>query len=398
MIKYQKIFSAFRSLHEYLVANEYKGYEFDDFLSSKLVNFITLNNLFLKRLAIQTGRCSIINLRKIIGVKKLESSKAFGFFVKGYLYHYLASEEKKYLEVAGKLLKWLEANYCADFSGMSWGNAFDFASRGGFIPRGLPTIVWTSHISESFDFAYSITKTERYRDNVLKIGTFILENLKRFEDDTGVCLGYVPGSTSVIHNSNLLGAIALLRAWRYSKNAIYLDLAKKAIDWSCSRINPDGSWYYGESETFKWIDNFHTAYNLDSLIAAQDIAGPGIVKQQVIDSTYKYWIDNLFLADGAPKYYHNRTYPIDIQCASQAIESLAKYSDRNQEAINLALRIANWTIDNMQKKNGAFYLRIGRVVKNGLESIHWGQSTMLSALGCLSWYIRKSKTDIIQYE
>jgi hypothetical protein len=47
------------------------------------------------------------------------------------------------------------------------------------------------------------------------------------------------------------------------------------------------------------------------------------------------------------------------------------------------MKVANWTLANMQKSNGAFRLRRGRVLKNGLESIHWGQATMLSALGCL---------------
>ena len=30
-------------------------------------------------------------------------------------------------------------------------------------------------------------------------------------------------------------------------------------------INYWNSWYYGETENYHWIDNFHTGYNLDSL-------------------------------------------------------------------------------------------------------------------------------------
>ncbi len=390
MTELQKLVGSYNSLHGYLIANEFKGYEFDDLLASKLVKFLTAGNLTLQRMAIQLGRRSIINFRKILGVAKLESAKAYGFFVKGYLYYYLATKQKEYLELAIKHLDWLENNYCTDYMGMSWGNAFNFASRGGVIPKGLPTIVWTSHISESFGLAYSITKAQSYRIVVLEIANFINDNLDRFEDDTGICFGYIPGGLSLIHNSNLLGAVALLRAWSYSNNTRFLELAKKAISWSFSRINSDGSWYYGEGEKYKWIDNFHTAYNLDCLIAAQDIAGSSIVPQHIIDSTYQYWISNFFLRAGRPKYYHNRNYPIDIQCASQAIESFAKYSERNPEAIYMALKVADWTISNMQKKNGAFLFRKGRIFANGLESIHWGQSTMLSALGCLLCQIAKA--------
>ena len=386
----QKINNSFQSLHSYLKINNFKGYEFDDILSSKVVKFITLRNLFLERVSIQVGRRSVINFRRVLGVKKLHSSKAFGFFAKGYLYHYLVTQDETYLNLVREQLAWLENSYCKDFNGMSWGNAFDFASRGGFMPKGIPTIVWTSHISESFDFAYSVLKQESYKNAVLKVACFIQENLVNKKNETEICLEYIPGRASVIHNSNLLGALALLRAWKYTQNNAYFDLARKAINWSCSRINSDGSWYYGDDNKRKWIDNFHTAYNLDSLVAAQDIAGEDLVKQDVIDATYKYWIDNFFLEDGTPKYYYNETYPIDIQCASQAIESLAKYSERDQNAIHLALKVADWTIDHMQKKNGAFRFRKGRFLNNGLESIHWGQSTMLSSLGCLLYYLNKS--------
>jgi hypothetical protein len=363
----------------------YRGYEFDDLLGSPFVRLLTGRNLLLQRIAIQAGRRSVVNLRPLLGVKKLESSKAYGFFAKGYLYHYLATGAGDDLQLAKNQLAWLLENYNKNYSGMSWGNAFDFASRGGLIPSGLPTIVWTSHISETFDLAFSITKVDEYRRAVLEIGKFIIENLQFIEDETGICLGYTPFGVPSIHNSNLLGAVALLRAWRHGENPAYLAMAKKAVAWSSARMNTDGSWFYGTSEEYRWIDNFHTAYNLDCLVAAQNIGGQTISDQGVIDRTYDYWVSRFFLNDGRPRYYHDRDYPIDIQCASQAVETLSKYSERSPEALELALKVAAWTIANMQKPNGAFMFRKGRVLANGLESIHWGQSTMLSALGCLLW-------------
>jgi hypothetical protein len=44
----------------------------------------------------------------------------------------------------------------------------------------------------------------------------------------------------------------------------------------------------------------------------------------------------------------------------------------------------------MQKKNGAFRYQIRRFWKNNLEAIHWGQSTMLAALGA---YLYSSAID-----
>jgi hypothetical protein len=318
-------------------------------------------------------------------VKKLESSKAFGYFAKGYMRWYLATGLPEHFDLARQHLGWLGDNYSKGFAGMSWGNAFDFTSRGGFIPRGWPTVVWTAHIAEAFDLAYKYTEIEDYRKAVLNAGLFVKSSVARTEDDTGICIGYGPGASTLIHNANLLAAVTLLRAWNHGADSSYRDLAKRAIDWSCARVNPDGSWFYGEGRQYRWIDNFHTAYNLDCLVAAQDLAGLAVVDQAIIDRTYHFWIHHFFKSDGRPKYYHDREYPVDIQCASQAVESLAKYADRDTSALDLSMKVAEWTIRNMQKRNGGFALRRSRLFVNLLESIHWGQSTMLSALGCLLW-------------
>ena len=55
-----------------------------------------------------------------------------------------------------------------------------------------------------------------------------------------------------------------------------------------------------------------------------------------------------------PKYFDNGTYPVDIQCAAQAIETLAAFSDERPECLDQALRVADWTIDNMQAPDGQF--------------------------------------------
>lgn len=385
------IYTSFEYLHNYLVKNNYKGYEFDDILDSKIVRLLTLNNNYLKRVAIQIGSRSIINLRKILGVKKLESSKAMGFFIQGYLKYWQVTNNHKYLKCAENLLEKLSNNYCNKYSGYSWGNAFDFVSRGGFFPKGLPTIVWSSHIQKAFYMADKITSKKKHKDIIIGVARFISENLVEYQDKDGICFSYAPRRTNLVHNSNLLGAVALLRAWEYTSNNSFYDLAKSSIQWSLKYMNDNGSWYYGVGEKYKWIDNFHTGYVLDCLIEIQNIIGDNLIPDEIINKTYDFWIDNFFIEDGTPCYYHDKTFPIDIQCCSQAIESLAKYSIRDNNAIYNSFLVAIWIINNMRKKNGSFRFRIGKFWKNNLESIHWGQSTMLSAIGNLIYHIHRLK-------
>ena len=181
----------------------------------------------------------------------------------------------------------------------------------------------------------------------------------------------------------MLGAAMLARTWRIVKRQEFLDVAGEAMLYSCARQEEDGSWYYGDAANQRWIDNFHTGYNLDSL--KQYITSSG-------DNTYtenlrrglKFFKENFFEDNGRPKYYHNRAYPIDSQCAAQAIETLAEFADYDEGSIDLALKVANWWIENMQDRDGHLYYRqypLG--IKAKTPMLHWAQATMYRALSLL---------------
>lgn len=383
--------TAFWRLHAYEEQQEYRGYEFDDFLASPICRFLSFGNLFLKRVWIQVGERCPINLRPILGIPKLESTKARGFFAKGCLLMYQREQDARFINWAEKHLQWLLENHSTGYPGISWGNHFDFASRGGFFPKGLPTIVWTAHIAESFDLAYQLTQKPLYRDTVIEAAHFVLHALERHEDSKGICFAYAPGILNLIHNSNLLGAATLLRAWRYTQEDILLELAQRAYEWTIAHRNPDGSWYYGAEPKYRWIDNFHTAYNIDCLLLALEIVGEAFFSRAILEQSYTYWANTFFEPDGTPWYYHNKKYPLDIQCAAQAIETFAKCSLHFPDALSWGCRVTQWTIQHMQKPNGAFRYRRTRWWKIDLEPIHWGEATMYSALAHILWAIAESE-------
>jgi uncharacterized protein YyaL (SSP411 family) len=294
---------------------------------------------------------------------------------------YEATGDRKYLEEAESHLDWLLAHPSPGYSGLSWGNAFDFASRGGFFPKGRPTIVWTSHIAETFALAYELTSKSEYANAVKGAGDFILLELERHEDEHGHCFAYAPGLLNLVHNSNLLGAATLLRAWRLFPEEKYLVNSRKAYEWSLAHQNEDGGWYYGAESKYLWIDNFHTAYNIECFLTGYELAGESMVPWRVIESSYRYWTEHFFDDDGGPRYFHDRAYPYDIQSAAQAIETLNRCGPYFEEAYELADRVLQWTLDNMQLASGAFRFQLRPFWKNNQESLHWGQATMMSALG-----------------
>ena len=385
----QRVEAAFHALHDYLVAHDFKGWEYDDLLASPLVRAVTGFGLYPRIAAVQLAKRFPLNLRPVLGVPRLHSTKGWGFIIKGYLYYQLATGDDRFLPYVRRGLDWLMENRSPGYAGYCWGNDFDFASRVGFYPKELPTVVWTSHIQAAYELAWDMLGDERYREVVTSAADFVANDLERTTDETGCCFAYSPGLECVIHNSNLLGAVALLRAWRHTGNQAHYELARQALNWSVHRINPDGSWYYGDRPMQHWIDNYHTGYNLDCLSLARELAGDDVVEASVIERTYAFWVKNLFDPDGAPKFYHNNSYPRDIQATAQAIESFSRFSVYDPDALTQAMKVCRWALGAMRKKNGSFRYRIYKHWTNNLEAIHWGQATMLSAMGHLLFYANR---------
>jgi hypothetical protein len=186
----------------------------------------------------------------------------------------------------------------------------------------------------------------------------------------------------MVHNANTLGASLLARVYSYKRNEAYRALAEKAIEYTARYQRPDASWFYGEADYFHWIDNFHTAYVLDSFKYYAEGTGDDRYRRSMMNG-YEYWKNTFFLPDGTPRYYNHKTHPIDIQCCSQAIDTLVFFHDLDSESLPLALKVAQWTIEHMQDPSGYFYYRQYPWLINRTPTLHWGQATMLCALAGL---------------
>ena len=376
----QIIQASIQKVEKWVEDHDYKAYEPFDGLSS-VFRPLTFGNLLLDRLLMQLIRQSPINLRPILGVKPLESTKGRGYMAWGYLIMFKSTGDQKYKEKAVKCLDWLMENKSPKFEKYSWANHFDFAGRGGRYTKDESIIVWTSLIGQAFLDAYEILGDKKYLDVAISICEWILD-LPREKTKSGTCLSYLAFKKSFIHNSNMLGAAMLARTAFFTGNAEAKKVAREAMIYSCSRQLPSGAWYYGEEEKYHWFDNFHTGYNLDSLKCYIDNTDDKFYEGN-LRRGFEYYINNFFEASGRPKYYHNRAYPIDSQCASQAIETLANFSEYHAASLPLAKKVAKWTINNMQDKTGYFYYRQYPMMKAKTPMLHWAQATTYKALTLL---------------
>ena len=111
--------------------------------------------------------------------------------------------------------------------------------------------------------------------------------------------------------------------------------------------------------------------------------GFSIPRAEPIRRGLEFWVDNLFLDDGTPKYYDTETFPVDIHSAAAAIAVLAELNTEDSRALPLAGKVAAWTIEHLRDAEGYFYYQIrkGETVKTPF--IRWGQAWMAYALARL---------------
>ncbi|MFH0227811.1 hypothetical protein ACGRRZ_01640 [Vibrio diabolicus] len=390
------VISSFIKLKKFCESENFKGWDPYDGLNSRFFKITPLKHWDLARLAWIQGfkRCPI-NFRNLFKVPKQHNAKGVGLFLNGYcnIYKLAAEGELKFgtiteiqdriVELADLLISIKNNNY----SGACWGYNFDWQARRLFLfPADTPTVVATTFCATALFEAYEVTKDKRYLSAALSSADFVLKDLKRTEVEDGFILSYSPlTGNDTVYNASLLGAKLLSYCYKYSGNELYKETAKSIVNAACAGQNEDGSWVYGLLPVQSWIDSFHTGYNLDAI---------AIYSQYCDDDSYTpnikkglaFYLDNFFLLDGTPKYYHDKMYPIDIHCPGQLWVTLFSLDEwcENKE---LCKSVCQWTINNMQDKKGYFYYQLKKGISSKIPYMRWSNAFMFNAL---SYYLLES--------
>jgi len=385
--------NAFQSLRFYCESERFKGWDPYDGLNSAIFQATPLKQWDIARLVlIQLCKRSPINLRPLLRVPKQHNAKGIGLFLNGYcnLYRLAAEGDTRFgtpeqllakIEEVAQLLLGLQSK---GYSGACWGYNFDWQARRLFLfPAHTPTVVATTFCASALFEAYEITNNSQYLDVALSSADFVLKDLHRSEHEGGFMLSYspLPGNDTV-YNASLLGAKLLSYCYHYTANEEYKTVARQIVNAACQGQADDGSWVYGLLPVQSWIDSFHTGYNLDAIAHYARFCEDSSFDEH-LEKGLAYYLEYFFLDDGTPKYYHDRTYPIDIHCPGQLWVTL---SALDRFAINetLCRKVADWSIANMQDKRGYFYYQLKRGVSSKISYMRWSNAFMFNAL---SYYL-----------
>lgn len=382
----ENVETALRRLERYCRSQDYAGWDLFDGLNSEVLRATPLDRSRLVRLIwIQAFKRSPVNLRRVLRVPKGENPKGLALFASAYMALGDMNQGKNLLDRVMGLC-------CAGYAGMSWGYNFDWQSRAFFVKEGTPNLVTTVFVANSCLDYFESSGEERYLAFADRSCEFMLRNMVLHEDESTLCFRYIPGENAVIHNAYMLGAALLGRVYKHNGNPRLLEASTKAMQRAIQAMRPDGAWPYGERHHHRFVDNFHTGFNLVSLKQWMEDTGDTTWNQE-IRAAYDYWLNNFFLANGCPKYYDTSLYPIDVHCSAQGVVTCLRLREFDNRSLDLAQRIADWTISNLQDDKGYFYCQKKRWFTNKIPYVRWAQAWMLYALALLSAHMQSSKVN-----
>ncbi|HEX2976768.1 MAG TPA: delta-aminolevulinic acid dehydratase, partial [Bacteroidales bacterium] len=333
---------------------------------------------------------SPLNFRALTGVKKEYNPKALGLFLSGYCRLYLLERNPRHLEKIKFFCEKLAELRNKGWSGACWGYNFDWQARAFYQPRDTPTVVATTFIGCALLDAFEITKEDYLVEMARSSCDFILKDLNRTYDENGdFAFSYSPLDKTVVFNASLLGSRLLANVYNYTRENELYDAAVRSVRFCCRYQNEDGSWSYGTQDFHKWIDNFHTGYNLECLAEFSRFTGDRTFDCN-LQNGLGYYLSTFFTPEGIPKYYNNSLYPIDVHCTAQLIATISKAADfkRNLKLID---KVLGWTIDNMQSDKGYFYYQINRFFSSRIPYMRWAQAWMFYAMSIYSVQVKDLK-------
>jgi hypothetical protein len=374
--------SAVLKLLAYCRAHDWAGNDPYDALNSRIFTALPLLNSRIPRLvATQALKRSPVDLRPLMRIPPTQNPKAMALFLAAALK--LKRIAPAHAEGLPELMRErLIALRSQGTPYWCWGYSFPWQTRTLVVPRGAPNLVCTTFVAGALLDAYEERGEPRDLEMALSAADYLLNDLYRADDRTAGFSYPLPSMKAHIHNANLLAAALLCRLHRLTGLERLLDPALKVARHAVSCQRNDGSWPYGEGDTQQWVDNFHTGYNLGALRdISRDIATTEF--DQPIRLGLDYYLGHFLRQDGAARYFHDRTYPIDIHCVAQTIITLVTFDDMHPGTRQLADAALEWAMDHMWDERGFFYYRVLRFGTIRTSYMRWSQAWMLLALATL---------------
>ncbi|HET7104298.1 MAG TPA: hypothetical protein VFI20_09440 [Terracidiphilus sp.] len=364
--------------------HDWAGFEPYDVLNSPLFSEGKILDKFIPRLAFtQLLKRSPVNVRGLLRVPPTQNPKAIGLFLSGLVSLARLGMQECEADIT-YLIERARALRSDDPQYWCWGYNFPWQGRVVYVPRWDPNLVCTTFVAAGLLDVYEWNHNEALLSMAKSAAEYILNELYWEKGDVCGFAYPLPTTRGQVHNANLLAAALFCRVYSLTGEEKFLAPALKSARYSVRQQHADGRWNYGQGYKQEWVDNFHTGFNLGALRSITRCLGTSEF-EPAVRLGFKFYRDHFFREDGAVRYFHDRTYPIDTHCVAQSIITLLDLSDLDSSNVKLAETVYAWARRHMwSEKKHYFYYRILRGCKIRTSYMRWTQAWMFLALSTLT--------------
>ena len=371
-------------------ARHYLSYDPYDALSSPALYWILAGNTLAERLAIQVIRKSCLNLRPILGIKKIIHANGISHLVSARVILRALNGEDDDTDTIREEVNLLLSLAHHRSTGIAWGLLYPYTTKYTKSFIGTSNLFTTINCANTLLDAALVLEKKKMIALAKQAASFCITDIGYVHEESSLWFRYYPEQNIPVYNVNALIAGFMARLYVQTHNVCYKEFATLAGEFVCRNQNGDGSWFYARGKSGHWIDGFHTGYILEGLLQLMEIL-PTPMLEQSITIGMDFYRRHLFTDDFIPKYYVNNLYPIDSQNCAQAIQILVKLSDLIPECLLDAQKvfIQARKLLYIEKHDGGYYFcSKNKLFKNKLYSLRWAQAPMVLAMAHL---LRKMK-------
>lgn len=375
--------TALLKLLEFCRANDWAGYDPYDALNSALLEVLPFLNSRIPRIILtQALKRSPFNIRPFLFIPKVQNAKAISLFLAAFV-KLSRVEEIDLGDLVPRMIDRLIALRSPGVRYWCWGYSFPWQTRTIIVPAGAPNLVCTTFVAGALLDAYEQTQDSACLNMAVSAAEYILNELYWSTDGSAAGFSYPQPSLQVeVHNANFLAASLLCRVHKHTGDRQFIAPALRVARYSAAKQREDGSWWYAEAPEQRWIDNFHTGYNLCALRSIRRDSNTDEF-DSCIRKGFDFYRRHFFREDGAIRYFHDRTYPIDTHCVAQSIITLVELQYLDSDNIPLAHSVLQWAMNHMWSDRGYFYYRVLRSGTIRTPYMRWSLAWMFLAMSTL---------------
>ena len=376
------------SLFQWVVNENYRGWDIYDALNSSFVKKACLGSPLLEILLTQTNKYSPINFRPHVGIQKGIDMKGLGLFSQSFSKMYSISGKDKYKNEVLKINSHFEKeSVISQYNHHCWSHYFPYTSADkNILSPKVPDVITTCNVIKSLVDSYLICEDETLKEMSRSAYEFVINSLLNKSKDGSSYLMYSPIDTQkMVINASALGLETISKLMQiYPDDKDMSKVAGDLCDFIVQTQKPDGVWAYSiyHSGKERMQTDFHQGFILDGLLEYIPFVENDKKTQllEAIDKGIHFYKEKQFLSDGRCHFRYPHFYPTEVHTQAQGIITFSKCSQFDPEYLDFAEKIALWTISNLQDKKGYFYYYKHQFFTNKIPHMRWVQAWMMLAL------------------